>query len=94
MVAITLCAAPNARRPDVERHQLLDALWATAERGDRLEHVFAQVGSGRIDVVVFVMADNPHQAARAAERIHRRALLRSPVLSGWHITAVRGPDAR
>lgn len=92
MISITLSAPSGSGHREIERNLVIDTLWATAERGDRLEHLFAQVVPGRIDIVVFVMAENQQQAAHAAERIHRAAILRSPVLSGWCIAKVGGRE--
>jgi hypothetical protein len=62
---------------------IVTALSACAQTADGLEHVYAQVGPGGVDVVLFLTLPADDAAETAARSLVDRALARD--LTGWRL---------
>ncbi|MDH6142983.1 MULTISPECIES: hypothetical protein [Kitasatospora] len=52
---------------------------------DRVEHLRVHCAPGRADLALFLLADDPSAADRAARGVCRRSLERTPWLAGWQL---------
>ena len=88
------------------RHQIIspqlavDILWAAVLPGDRLEHITARAGPrpSDIDLALFHRTRSESEQAtdvpdHPALRLCRRAIQRSPALTGWNVTILPTPPA-
>lgn len=80
---------------------LSDYVWATARPDDRLEHVRVgqPAGAGVIELVLYVLAADPVEAARLARRLAERmtrtvrALIGMRVMCVQSVNSLKMPDA-
>ncbi|MET9961514.1 hypothetical protein ABZ128_21065 [Streptomyces sp. NPDC006326] len=89
MAAVELTAGPLAPHRHLDRHVLVDVLWACTEPADQPQHVSVRTSPGRADLVLYALADSAAAARSAALRSARRALATSPLLSGWTAREIR-----
>ncbi|MFI8514029.1 hypothetical protein ACIGHB_23160 [Streptomyces sp. NPDC085460] len=95
MATATLVATDAVAHRRPEAATVTDIVWASATPPDDLEHVHAQITSGRIELTFFHRTRNPSEAISAAREICLRALNSSPTLTHWRIIATpQLPDAR
>ncbi|MEV5864345.1 hypothetical protein AB0L83_32070 [Streptomyces sp. NPDC052071] len=53
---------------------------------DRIEHLWARTDPGRIDLVLFILADCEAEALLTARAACIRAVERTPRLFAWHLS--------
>ncbi|MDI9886518.1 hypothetical protein QMZ92_19590 [Streptomyces sp. HNM0645] len=70
---------------------VLDILWVASSIEDGVEHLHAKrLETGSLGYLTFfIKAATPEKAAALARRIVSRALVNSPLLSGWHLVPER-----
>jgi hypothetical protein len=81
MVSRSLLLSGEAERappPDV----VVDLIWAHATPADKLEHVRASTTVGRVDLVLFIDANDGHEAAALADRVCARATASGSIADG------------
>ncbi|MFK8907884.1 hypothetical protein [Streptomyces sp. YS-3] len=88
LTVITLDAADPAQVRTADNARLVDLLWTSAVRGERLEHISVQAGRpGRLHLGMFIAATGEGSTRSTALAICRRALAMSPLPGGWRIAA-------
>ncbi|SDZ35341.1 hypothetical protein SAMN05421504_113101 [Amycolatopsis xylanica] len=85
MASVALAATGGARHHDMTADVVVDLLWALAEPDSGLEHVRAATSPGRVDVILFSIAENALSAAEAGARLCELATTTAPQFEGWRI---------
>ncbi|WP_158939371.1 hypothetical protein [Streptomyces sp. NRRL S-87] len=83
MITYRLSGRPPDRPAPPDIKELLTAAFAPA---DRIEHLWARSAPGRVDLVLFLLADCEATALLAGREACLRALRQSPRLDGWHLS--------
>lgn len=85
MVSLTIEATPAAPLRDVEPARAVASFRRLATSTDRLEHVSARAGPGRLYLGFFCLGPTPEMAAGNARELCRRALDGAPEFAGWRL---------
>ena len=95
MVLIRLTPPGAGAVHPVSPDTAVDILWAAALPGDRLEHIRARPGphAPDIDLALFhrsrpATKPEPESTEHTSLRLCRRAIQRSPTLTGWKPTVL------
>ncbi|MER5637889.1 hypothetical protein ABT095_13145 [Kitasatospora sp. NPDC002227] len=64
---------------------LAELIDSHSEASDRLEHLRARSAPGRVDLALFLLADDELAADRAARAVCRRAIERTHWLTAWQL---------
>lgn len=80
---MTLCAPYRIKSSD--RQTLVDALWATAQLSDGLEHISTQARTAEIDMVLFFSSSNRQDIVARARLLCEHAVQLVPFLRGWKL---------
>lgn len=89
LIALHL-AGPNTRRPDPD--EIVALIQEHTATADRVEHVRARVGSGRIDIAFFLLARESRLARQAARAICERVIDHTVWLTNWELTGEAQPQ--
>ncbi|WP_432977014.1 hypothetical protein [Dactylosporangium sp. CA-233914] len=85
LVSLTIEATPAAPLRNVEPDRAVSSFRRLAVAGDRLEHVSARAGPGRLYLGFFCLGTSRENATGNAQELCRRALAGSPEFAGWKL---------
>ncbi|WP_328319569.1 glycosyltransferase family 2 protein [Streptomyces sp. NBC_00388] len=92
VVTALLLRQPDAPRNTQNAAALTTLLRSCTPDRSQIAHLRVQVGPERVDVALFVSAQSPWLAERAALAVITRMLRGTPAFEGWVVSGLRCPD--
>ncbi|MFE0461014.1 hypothetical protein ACFW1A_17370 [Kitasatospora sp. NPDC058965] len=77
--------------PEPDEAAVTELIQSHAEPADRVEHLRVQGRPGRLDLALFLLADDRSAAEHTARALCLRALRSAPWLADWRLPREAGP---